>query len=85
MKLIVQIQKSPSVILLILVPLDNIYEMHIFAPKCYIVVRDGKMLNGWSITIALHVNSSLSINSTNFLMVVKTVAAVEKSISFFLL
>ena len=43
------------------------------------------MLNGWSITIALHVNSSLSINSTNFLMVVKTVEAVEKSISFFLL
>ena len=71
--------------------------MCIFAPKCYIVVRYGKMLNSWSITIVykllyincivykLHINSSLSNNSTTFLMVVKTVEAVEKCITVFLL
>ena len=71
--------------------------MRVFAPKCCIVVRYGKMLNSWSITIVyklsyincivckLDINSSLSNNSTTFLMVVKTVEAVEKCITVFLL
>ena len=56
-----------------------------FTEMLYSVERYGKMLNGWSITIVLNINSSLSNTSTNFLMVVKRVEAVEKCITFFLL
>ena len=85
LKFIVQTEKSLSGILSIFDLHGNIHEMHVFARKCYIVVRYGKMLNGWRITIVLHINSVLSINSTTFLMVVKTLEAVEKCITFFLL